>query len=121
MATFKISRYESVHQLRRNVMWERPLSHSRYSRSGRPPCRPQSLGTVVLYSTRVPPQVWPSRIDRFSPSFYRRNFLHAGEPQPALFSLSTFNFSADGTQNERTQAKKHFYEYRLSTAGTDCD
>jgi hypothetical protein len=38
-------------------------------------------------------------LDRISPSFHRRNFSHTGErQQPALFSLSIFNFSADGTQ-----------------------
>jgi hypothetical protein len=44
--TLDLSVYESVHQLRRNVMWERPLRNGWYSRPGRP-CHPQSLGTAI--------------------------------------------------------------------------
>jgi hypothetical protein len=98
--TLQISRYESVHQLRRNVMWERLLRivgiPDRVGRAARNPSEP------LLGIHRFQPRVWPPRIGRHTLIGSRLRFADAifptGERHPALFSLSTFNFSADGTR-----------------------
>jgi hypothetical protein len=94
--TPKVSRYESVHQLRHDVMWERPLKIVGIpDRVGRVAHNPSERLFGIQSASN-------HEFGRDTLIGSRLRFIDAifltGERQPALFSHSTFNFSADGTQ-----------------------
>ena len=73
--TLDLSVDESVHQLRRNVMWERPLRNEvLQTGSTASPAIPRNG-----HSRRLQPRTLPPRIDWFPASLHRRDFLHAGK------------------------------------------
>jgi len=77
-------------------MWERPLRNSWYSRSGR---RRRDNPWERLFGI---PSAFNHGFGRHaligSPLRFTDAIFLTGDLQPALFSPSTFNFSADGTQ-----------------------
>src|SRR5712664_4474171 len=103
-------------------MWERPLRNEvLQTGSTASPAIPRNG-----HSKPLQPRILPPRID-WLPDFVSQTrfltrwqtFLHAGKRRFQPFHVQPLSWW--NSINERTEAKKHFYEHRLSTAGTERD